>query len=110
MNQILSRGKKIFLSEQTSIMSAATVIMAMTIASQVLGLVRQRVVLHFFNPTDAALFFAALRLPELLFEVLIYGCFRLLLSLFLQDYLKEMKKLRGIRRAGWLLFAFSFLG
>lgn len=75
MNQLISRGKKIFLSEQTSILSAATVIIVMTIVSLILGLFRQRVILNFFDPSQAALFFAAFRLPDLVFEVLIYGMF-----------------------------------
>lgn len=89
MNEIFSRGKKIILSEQTSILSAASIIMGMTIASQVLGLFRQRIVLHFFNPTDSALFFAALRLPELLFEVLVFGMFS---SAFIPVFTKLFKK------------------
>src|SRR5258708_3273268 len=75
MNQLIRHGKKIFLSEQNSILSAATVIMVMTVASLILGLFRQRVILLFFNPTEAALFFAAFRLTDLVFEVLIYGMF-----------------------------------
>ncbi len=89
MNQILSRGKKIILSEQTSILSAASVIMAMTIASQVLGLVRQRVLLIFFTPNETALFFAAFRLPDLVFEVLIYGMFA---SAFIPIFTRILKK------------------
>lgn len=85
----MNKLKKIIFSEQTSILSAATVIMIMTIASQILGLVRQRVVLHFFNPTDSALFFAALRLPELVFEVLVFGMFS---SAFIPVFTKLFKK------------------
>jgi putative peptidoglycan lipid II flippase len=89
MNQLIRQGKKIFLSEQTSILSAATVIMVMTVASLILGLLRQRVILLFFNPTEAALFFAAFRLPDLVFEVLIYGMFS---SAFIPIFTKLLKK------------------
>lgn len=89
MNKIISKGKEILLSEQSSILSAATLIMGMTIASQILGLVRQRVVLHFFVPDQSSLFFAALRLPELLFEVLVYGMFS---SAFIPIFTKAFKK------------------
>ncbi len=89
MNQIFSKGKKIFLSEQTSILSAATVIMIMTVASLILGLLRQRVILNFFDPAEAALFFAAFRLPDLVFEVLIYGMFS---SAFIPIFTKLLKK------------------
>src|SRR5581483_5275782 len=76
-------------SEQTSILSAASVIMIMTIASQILGLVRQRVLLIFFTPSQTALFFAAFRLPDLLFEVLIYGMFA---SAFIPVFTKLLKE------------------
>ena len=89
MNQIILKGKKIFFSEQTSILSAATVIMVMTVASLILGLLRQRVILNFFNPDEAALFFAAFRLPDLVFEVLIYGMFS---SAFIPIFTKLLRK------------------
>lgn len=89
MNQILSKGKKIILSEQTSILSAASVIMTMTIASQILGLIRQRVLLIFFTPSQTALFFAAFRLPDLVFEILIYGMFA---SAFIPVFTKLLKE------------------
>ncbi len=89
MNEIFRKGKKIFFSEQNTILSAAAIIAGMTIASQVLGLVRQRIVLHFFLPDQASLFFAALRLPELLFEVLVYGMFS---SAFIPVFTKAFKK------------------
>lgn len=89
MNQLVSRGKKIFLSEQTTILSAASVIMVMTVASQILGLVRQRVLLAFFSPDEVSLFFAAFRLPDLVFEVLIYGMFA---SAFIPVFTKLIKK------------------
>jgi putative peptidoglycan lipid II flippase len=89
MNQLISKGKKIFLSEQTSILSAASVIMVMTVASQILGLLRQRILLIYFDPTQTSLFFAAFRLPDLLFEILIYGMFA---SAFIPVFTKLIKK------------------
>lgn len=89
MNEILSKSKKLFFSEQSTILSAAAIIAAMTIASQILGLIRQRIVLHFFVPDQASLFFAALRLPELLFEVLVYGMFS---SAFIPVFTKAFRK------------------
>src|SRR5260221_1626512 len=89
MNQLITRSKKIFLSEQTSILSAATVIMVMTVASLILGLVQKRVILNFFNADEFALFSAAFRLPDLVFEVLIYGMFS---SAFIPIFTKLLKK------------------
>jgi putative peptidoglycan lipid II flippase len=89
MNQILLKGKKIFLSEQTSILSAASVIMVMTVASLILGLAQKRVILNFFNPEEFAIFSAAFRLPDLVFEVLVYGMFS---SAFIPIFTKLLKK------------------
>lgn len=58
---------------QTSILSAAVVIMIMLAASRLLGLVRNRVLAHFFSAETLSFYFAAFRLPETIFEVLIFG-------------------------------------
>lgn len=81
--------KKLFLAQQTSIFSAATVIMLMVVASRVLGLVRQRTLAYFFTPGDLALFFAAFRLPDLVFEVLVFGTFS---SAFIPVFTNALKK------------------
>ena len=67
VEKILDRGKKILFSPQGSVLSAATIIMLMVVASRILGLVRQRTLAHFFAPDELYLFFAAFRLPDLVF-------------------------------------------
>jgi len=67
--------KKIFSSQQSSVLSAATIIMVMVVASRILGLIRQRTLASFFTPDELSLFFAAFRLPDLVFEVLVFGTF-----------------------------------
>ncbi len=89
VNDIINKGKKIFSSPQSSVLSAATIIMFMTIASRVLGLVRQRALAHFFEPNELSLFFAAFRLPDLIFEVLVFGTFA---SAFIPVFTKSLKK------------------
>ncbi len=75
MREIFGRGRKIFTEPQSSVMSAAFVIMSMVVLSQVLGFVSKRILLSYFNPTEYAMFFAAFRLPDMLFEVLALGVF-----------------------------------
>lgn len=75
VNNVINKSKKILSSPQSSILSAATVIMIMIVASRVLGLIRQRVLAHFFLPSELSLFFAAFRLPDTIFEVLVFGTF-----------------------------------
>lgn len=67
--------KKLFNSQQKTVLSAATIIMFMVVASRILGLIRQRILASFFTPDELSLFFAAFRLPDLIFEVLVFGTF-----------------------------------
>jgi putative peptidoglycan lipid II flippase len=89
MNQFFSKGKKILFSAQSSVLSAATLIMIMIIASSILGLIRQRVLAYFFAPGQLSLFFAAFRLPDTIFEVLVYGTFS---SSFIPVFTRLLKK------------------
>jgi len=106
---MIKKRKNIFSSKQTSIFSAATMIMVMIIASRVLGLVRQRVLAHFFNANELSLFFAAFRLPDLLFEVLVWGTFS---SAFIPVFTKSLQKSRkdaweiagSVANIGFLVF------
>ena len=74
---------------QESVLSAASIIMLMVVASRVLGLVRQRVLAHFFVPDELSLFFAAFRLPDLVFEVLVFGTFA---SAFIPVFTRSLKE------------------
>jgi putative peptidoglycan lipid II flippase len=89
MQEIINKGKKFLLSPQSSVLSAATIIMLMVVASRILGLVRQRALAHFFAPDELSLFFAAFRLPDLVFEVLVFGTFS---SAFIPVFTKALKK------------------
>jgi putative peptidoglycan lipid II flippase len=63
--------------------------MFMIVASRILGLVRQRTLAHFFAPDELSLFFAAFRLPDTIFEVLVFGT---LSSAFIPVFTKSLKK------------------
>lgn len=47
--------------------------MATVILSKILGLVRDRLLAHLFSPDQTEIFFAAFRLPDLFFQLLILG-------------------------------------
>jgi len=66
MWRILSR-------KQTSIGSAALVLMSMVLTSRVLGLMRDRLLASRFNPDELGVYFAAFRIPNLFFELLVMG-------------------------------------
>lgn len=63
----------LFQKKQTSIFSAALVLMATIAASRVLGLVRDRLLAARFTTDELGVYFAAFRLPNLLFELLVMG-------------------------------------
>lgn len=89
VGKLISKGKKFLTSPQTSVLSAATIIMLMVVASRVLGLIRQRTLANFFTPDELSLFFAAFRLPDLVFEVLVFGTFS---SAFIPVFTKSFRK------------------
>lgn len=99
MRRLIEKGRQVLENPQMSILSAAVVIMLMIIASRVLGLVRQRVLAVFFTASDLSLFFAAFRLPDLIFEVLVFGTFS---SAFIPVFTKLAKK---DRQDAWKLAA-----
>ncbi|PJC28427.1 hypothetical protein CO054_00185, partial [Candidatus Shapirobacteria bacterium CG_4_9_14_0_2_um_filter_39_11] len=73
MRNFFKNSSSILTRRQTSILSAATVIMVMIATSRILGLIRNRILAHFFSAETLAVYFAAFRLPEVIFEVLIFG-------------------------------------
>lgn len=112
MNDLIAKGKKILSSQQNTVLSAATLIMIMIIASRVLGLIRQRILANYFSPNDLSLFFAAFRLPDTIFEVLVFGTFS---SAFIPVFTRALKE--GEKKAwniagrvvtiGLVIFAFA---
>ncbi|HKB88188.1 MAG TPA: murein biosynthesis integral membrane protein MurJ [Patescibacteria group bacterium] len=89
MEDLITKGKKLLNSQQNTVLSAATLIMIMIVASRVLGLIRQRVLANYFAPTDLSLFFAAFRLPDSIFEILVFGTFS---SAFIPVFTKAIRE------------------
>ena len=58
---------------QTSILSGATIIATTLMLSKILGLVRDRLLAHVFSPDKIDIFWAAFRLPDLIFQIVILG-------------------------------------
>lgn len=85
-----------FTRRQTTILSAAAVIMVMIAASRILGLVRNRVLAHFFSVEVLSIYFAAFRLPEVIFEVLVFGA---LSSAFIPTFTSYLSRKR--KKEAW---------
>lgn len=73
--RLLGNGKDLLEKESSSILSAATIIMGATLASALLGLVRTRLLIQFFyaDPAVVDVFWAAFRLPDMIFQIIIVG-------------------------------------
>lgn len=67
--------KRLFEKESSSILSAATIIMGATLISAILGVVRTRLLIQYFyaDPAVVDVFWAAFRLPDMIFQVIIVG-------------------------------------
>jgi putative peptidoglycan lipid II flippase len=75
VKKLFHQGSDFFTKRQKTILSAALIIMVTIAASRVLGLVRNRVLAHFFSVETLAIYFAAFRIPETIFEILVFGTF-----------------------------------
>jgi putative peptidoglycan lipid II flippase len=73
VKNFLRNGSRLLTRRQTGILSAAMIIMALVVVSRLLGLVRNRVLAYFFSAETLTVYFAAFRLPEVIFEVLVFG-------------------------------------
>jgi len=76
-NNFFLQGKILFTKKQNNILSAATVLMIMILASAVLGLIRDRLLAGWFfiqsNQWQLDVYFASFRIPDMLFQILILG-------------------------------------
>lgn len=79
-------------SRQTSILSGASIIMVMVLMSKVLGLVRDRLLVYLFPPDTVAIFFAAFRLPDLIFQILILGSLSVAFIPVFTEYLETKSR------------------
>lgn len=90
-------------SRQTSILSAAAVIMVTTVLSKILGLIRNRLLFHYFHPDSADIFFAALQLPDLIFQLIIFGALSVAFIPIFTEYFEKKGKDEAFAMAQSLL-------
>jgi len=89
-----------FTKKQSSVRSAATILMAMVFASRVLGLIRDRLLAARFSPDELGVYLAAFRMPNFLFELLVMGA---LTSAFIPVYTKYISQ--GKQEEAWRISA-----
>jgi putative peptidoglycan lipid II flippase len=98
------KGLGLLLRRQNNILSAAFVIMATIIFSQVLGLIRQRLLVAIFGASNTlGVYLASTRLPDFLFQLLIAGALSSAFIPVFSDYLVKGKEKEGHKVASTLL-------
>lgn len=96
-------------SRQNNILSGASILMVAVFASKFLGLIRDRLLVHNFDSAHAAIFFAAFRLPDLMFQLLIFGALSVAFIPVFTDYLQSKEEeafefASNILNLGFLVF------
>lgn len=89
--------------KQTTVRSAAAVLMIMVASSRILGLVRDRLLSARFAPEDLGVYFAAFRLPNLLFELLVMGALTSAFIPVFTKFLSEDKKAQAHEMAATII-------
>ncbi len=110
--RFFQKGLTLLLKKQTNILSAALVLMTTVVLSQVLGLVRQRLLVGTFGASDTlGVYLASSKLPDFLFQIIIAGA---LSSAFIPVFAGLLSKGRnedGNKMASTLLsLGFIFFG
>ncbi|MDP3998444.1 MAG: murein biosynthesis integral membrane protein MurJ [bacterium] len=115
INSFLKNGKALFLRPQTNIISAAAVIAFFYGASMLLGLLRDRLLISRFYGCcrgDLDVYWAAFRLPDVIFQLLVIGALSAAFIPVFSEYLiKDRKEAYKIASSliNLLLLAFLFM-
>lgn len=92
--RLIDTGKGLFAKESSSILSAATIIMAASLSSAILGLIRTRLLISYFYADKAVVdvFWAAFRIPDTIFQILIVGALSSAFIPVFSRYLEHEKR------------------
>ncbi len=100
----LKKSLSLILQRQNNIISAAIVIMTTIILSQILGLIRQRLLVTLFGASNTlGVYLASTRLPEFLFQLIIAGALTSAFIPVFSDYLVKGKEVDAHKIASTLL-------
>lgn len=107
MKKIIDNTKKIIFLKQKDIFSSAIILALMILISRIFGFLRYRALTGFFSKEELDLFFAAFRLPDLIFEILISGA---LSSAFIPIFIKNRKDKDQLEKSISSIVNFLFIG
>lgn len=105
---IFRNGRSLFFSQQSTIPSAAVVIMLVGLFSRILGLVRDRVMASFFAPQSLDIYFAAARIPNIIFDLVVAGAISSAFIPVLSEHLSRDQK-REAYRVSSAVISISFV-
>lgn len=93
-NRLFQSGKNLISKENSSILSAAAVIMFATLVSALLGFIRTRLLIQYFFADKSVLdiFWAAFRIPDTIFQILIVGALSSAFIPVFSRYLEHEKR------------------
>ncbi len=93
VNNLVKKGIGAITSRQTNIFTAATFIILTTILSQILGVLKYRLLVELFGASsDLGVFLAAFRIPDFIFQVVIAGALSASFIPIFTDYVAKDKK------------------
>lgn len=93
VTSLVKKGINAFVSKQTNIFTAASFIILTTIFSQILGILKYRLLVSLFGASsDLGVFFAAFRVPDFIFQVVVAGALSSSFIPIFAEYLSRDKK------------------
>lgn len=102
--KFLQKSLTLLFRRQTNILSAALVIMATIILSQVLGLIRQRLLVATFGASDTlGIYLVAAKYPDLLFQIIFAGALSSAFIPVFSEFLTKEKHEQAHKMASGLL-------
>lgn len=94
MDRFLNQTKKLIFRKQSDILSSAIILSAMMVTSRLFGVIRNRTLAEFFTKEELDIFFAAFRVPDFIFEIIITGA---LSSAFIPIFIKYKKNPESLK-------------
>lgn len=92
MNTLLKRTKDFIFTQQSSIISSTMILSGMIFLSAIAGFIRYRILVAYFNTENLDIYFAAFRIPDLVFEIMINGALSTTFIPFFIEYQKKGKE------------------
>lgn len=103
VNNFVRKGISVVVAKQSSIFTAAFLIIATTALSQILGILKYRLFASYFGATsDLGVFFASFRIPDLLFQIIIVGALSSAFIPVFSEHLSQKNKDRAFEFASSL--------